>query len=285
MENQADEDLSKALSVGIVSYNSYDVIVRCLGRLIDTSAFSFLIVDNCSTDGSAQKLRERFPNATVLSMKQNLGYGRAANAAIENCRSPYFLLVNPDLMLSASDVHALLSSTRDLVPKPAIAAPAVRDKEAVRQGIKDKKWISGALMLFDLQQFKDIGFFDENIFLFSEETDLCFRATHAGKRIVVNTDQFVEHLKGQSSEPNPATEDLKNWHFAWSHFYFFAKHKLAYGRKSPYRMLLIYFLKSLFSGNRVKRRKFRNRFLGGFAFLRGRPAFAADGTPNGAHRK
>ncbi|NVD35546.1 glycosyltransferase family 2 protein [Marinobacter lutaoensis] len=270
---------TSSVTVAIVSYNSYDTIRNCMSDLIQSQAYPITIVDNASPDQSAQKLKSRYPHITVIESSRNLGYGGAANLALARATTPFVLLVNPDLKLTVEAVGRLESVVNKKNVNATLLAPAVQKKDHIRQGLVKRRWVIGAAMLFDMSRLKKIGFFDEKIFLFSEETDLCFRIRKAGQEIILDTDTYIEHLSGRSSTPSPVIEDLKNWHFGWSQLYFHDKHGLATGKKNPYRVSILYFIKSLVSLKAEKRVQYKARFLGARAYLRGEPAILPDGTP------
>lgn len=268
-----------ALTIAIVSYNSHAIISTCLDELITSNEFPVIIVDNASPDGSGQKLKQRYPNVTVIQVEQNIGYGRAANRAIAAAETPYLFLINPDLKARCADVSALFGHMRKQSPDVALMAPAVQQKDFVKKGIVEKDWVIGAAMMFNLGALQKVGVFDENIFLFSEESDLCLRIRRAGMRILLDSDLYVEHLYRQSSTPSARIEYLKNWHFGWSRMYFYSKHDLATGKKSPYRVASRYLMKYLFATRADKRQAYRAKMLGTLAFIRGQSAFLPDGRP------
>ncbi len=267
------------LTIAIISYNSYATIITCLSELIDADQFKIVIIDNASSDASATKLVNRFPNATVIASHINLGYGRAANLALAQCKTPYFLLVNPDLNASTAAVTQLLLAMRQLDKDVALLAPATSSKTFTQRGLLDVQWVIGAAMLFNLETLKAVGHFDEHIFLFSEESDLCKRIVEQGYKIHLYTDLFMEHLYKQSSAPNQQTEALKQWHHGWSRMYYRNKHGLDHGRYNPYKVTVLYLLKHLFALTRSKRLRYKYCFMGCVAFLRGKPAFTASGQP------
>lgn len=269
----------KQLTIAIISYNSFDVIQRCLADLIEKTGHSVVIADNASPDGSGKKLQARFPECQVLQLDKNLGYGRAANRIIAMTDTPFLLLLNPDLIASNQAVDNLLESAKTQGDSCAIMAPAVTTMDYIQKGLVKRDWVIGAAMLLNLNALKPVGFFDENIFLFSEETDLCFRARKAELGIWLNTSIFIEHLYRQSSTPSPTIEALKNWHIGWSQMYFHAKHGIASGSKKPARVLAKYAIKSMTSTSKQKRDQYKNRFRGTLAFLQGKSAFNPDGTP------
>lgn len=267
------------LTLIIISYNSHCVIKQCLASLFGSNKYPAIIIDNASTDGSSETLKESFPCAEIIALKQNIGYGRATNIALRKVKTPYAMLLNPDLYAKPEDIEKLLKHAKEAADDVAILAPAVKEKDFTGDAPESVKWISGSAMLFDMVKLKDIGLFDENIFLFFEETDLCQRTVDAGHKIQLCHDVFMRHIKGQSSPPNPKVEWMKNWHFGWSRAYFFTKHKKATGKRAPQRMALFYKLKSLYSINSEKRNKYKARYAGVRAFIRRENAFLDNGTP------
>jgi N-acetylglucosaminyl-diphospho-decaprenol L-rhamnosyltransferase len=266
-------------SLIIVSYNSNKMITQCLAPVIDSGIFPVTIVDNASTDGSARALEDRFPNARIEALEHNLGYGRAANLGLRKAGTPYAMLLNPDLVATPESIDHLMELAQSAAPETVIIAPAVKEKDHTGTAPEPVKWISGSAMLFHLERMERIGLFDENIFLFSEETDLCRRTIAAGCQILLCHDVFMEHFKGQSTPPNPEIEWMKSWHFGWSHAYYYCKHDMARGKQSPARMHWLYTMKSMAALRRMKRRKYKARAAGVRAFIKGEKAFTPNGDP------
>lgn len=267
------------LTVAIVSFNSYDAICRCLDALLTSSLCSVILVDNASTDGSGKRIKEKYPNIELIQSERNLGYGRAANLALVAAKTEYLFLINPDLMAEPEQVKAIYRSMLDQKGKAVVLAPAVAKKDFKCAGVVAKDWVIGAAMMFNIELLKRVGFFDENIFLFSEETDLCYRICQSGMGIYLDTDIYIEHLYRQSSTPERKIENLKNWHFAWSRMYCYSKHGLAKGKRNPYRVLFVYAVKYIFSTKKTKREIYRWRMKGVAAFVRGEKSFLENGIP------
>jgi len=268
------------LTIAIVTYNSFDVVCNCLDELLGSNQFKIIVVDNASTDTTGARLVQKYPGITLIQSNVNLGYGRAANRAIAVAETPYLLLINPDLKATTATVTALLGHMLKADEKSVLMAPAVFESDHTRKGLIEKDWVIGAAMLFNLERLKPVGVFDENIFLFSEENDLCLRIRKANLKILLDTDIYIEHLYRQSSTPNQAIDDLKDWHKAWSSMYFHTKHGLAIGKKSPKRMLALYFLKYLVATEPKKRALYKARYRGTLAFINGEPAILKNGNPN-----
>ena len=270
---------SDDLTIAIVSYNSYQAINSCLSELLDSKCFPVIIIDNASLDDTAERLEQRFPDATLVKSPRNLGYGRAANLAMASCTTKYLFLINPDLKATTAEVKHLLRTFKQQDEKVALLAPAVEDNAHTKEGLIEQKWVIGAAMMFNMDAMKPVGGFDENIFLFSEETDLCMRIQHAGLKILLDSDVYIEHLYRQSSTPNPKTEALKDWHQAWSFCYFNHKHNSDHGKYNPYRRAIRYFIKYLLAMDKAKKQRYKYRLKGTLSFLLRRPAILHSGSP------
>lgn len=265
------------LTIIIVSYNSAQTVMRCQSELLASARYPVIVVDNASSDGSADVLEKHFPDVRVMRMSQNLGYGRAANRGLAEVKTPYAFLLNPDLEATVVDVQAMLDFADRHADEASLFAPAVVSKDHQQCGAINREWVIGAAMFFKMANFEKVGFFDENIFLFSEETDLCRRLVVGGHKILLNTDVYLNHLKGQSSTPNPKIDALKNWHRGWSKMYYLHKHGLIMGWLSPRLMYLKYIFKALVAISGVKRNQYAARATGMQAYLRGEQAFWANG--------
>lgn len=270
---------NEKITVVIVSYNSYKALVQCMDEWLSKPACRVIIVDNASTDNSAVLLGQRYPSVEVVAESVNLGYGRGANRGFEMVKTPYSLLLNPDIVCSVEKLEQLLSRAESLSNNFAILSPAVTDKDFTQSGLHKKTWVIGAAMLFNMKSMADIGFFDKRIFLFSEETDLCLRVVNANLSIYLDSDIYLNHLLKQSSTPSLAVENLKNWHSGWSKMYYRRKHGLNVGKKAEWRVIFSYFVRYLFATNSLKRLAYRARLAGSLAFILGKQAFYADGSP------
>lgn len=267
------------LTVVVVSYNSGEAMTPLLERIAEAPGLRVLVVDNHSSDGTPEQVRARFPKVEVIDAGGNLGYGRAANIGLSRAMGDYALLLNPDLLASPEDIDRLLAHARRDSDDTAIWGPATRAKDHTGAPPRPVHWVSGSAMLFHLAKISRVGLFDENIFLFSEETDLCERTLAAGHGIVLCPDVFFDHKVGQATRPNPRIEYMKWWHFGWSQCYRITKNGHSTLFRNPLRKYLNYRLHSLIATSARKRRKWKAKADGAQAFLRGEKAFRADGSP------
>lgn len=277
--------MQKDLTVIIVTYNSKDVIGKCLINILSDSV-NVTVVDNASTDGTIDFVMNNFPEVKIISSSQNIGFGRGCNLGIKDAATQYILLLNPDVITSSGAIENLLYSYKKL-ERPAILAPRTRkDKMYDSKKLHEKHdWVSGAAMLFEKEMINKIGGFDEKIFLFSEEVDLCARARKAGYDVLIANEIYMDHMVGGSSSFNPKISYLKYWHMGWGRAYYDNKHEetITYIKNtsvwiSKYAMKLL--LNSV-TGNRTKVIKYKGLLAGSVSFILGRSAFDATGKPRG----
>jgi len=116
------------ITIFIISYNSYDIISECKNELLDLNTFRVIIIGNASSDHSADRLKQHYPNAEILPLEKNLGYGRAANIALEMVKTPYSLLLNPDLYASPTEINELLCLAQSHKGEATVFAPEAKGR-------------------------------------------------------------------------------------------------------------------------------------------------------------
>lgn len=274
----------RMLTIVIVSYNSAGALQKCQHEFLASNRFPVIIVDNASRDDSADVLERNYPHAQLLRMERNEGYGRAANRGLHAVQTPYAFLLNPDLEMTLAAAEAMLEFARHHDNEACLFAPAVAARRYLKQGAIAQEWVSGAAMLFRMADFRELGFFDEQIFLYAEDDDLCRRIVDSGRRILLNSDLYVRHLQKQSSAPNPKLDALRNWHRGWSLMYLKHKHGDLAGWFAPRRIWYWYWLKGKFGRSAAVRQRHAQRAAGMLAYLRGEKAFMADGRAQGTDR-
>jgi GT2 family glycosyltransferase len=229
----------------VVSHDSAQVLAECLTAL-RTEGVSAIVVDNASTDES-RAIAESL-GAQLVANARNEGYGRANNAGLEACRTPYALIVNPDLVLQPGAIMALLAaaarypdagllaprivepSGRVFLQPRSLLSPArlnLKGAMALPEGDVCLPFLSGACLLVRREIFLALGGFDPAIFLFYEDDDLCRRMRDAGHALVHVDAAQALHGRGRSSTPNPGRRFTARWHLAWSHAYVATKYGLA----------------------------------------------------------
>jgi GT2 family glycosyltransferase len=225
------------LSIVIVSWNTCDLLADCLTSIYiqpPKCEFEVWVVDNASTDGTPQMLREDFPQVCLVENQQNIGFARANNHAIDYSNSRYVLLLNPDTVVKPGALQKLVqymdenpktgaAGPRLLNPDETLqtscyAAPTLR-REFIRMFKFDRIWsdccyrmecwdldqprevdiIQGACLMLRREALDRVGLLDETFFIYSEDFDLCYRLLKDGWDRVWLPDAEVIHYGGQST--------------------------------------------------------------------------------------
>lgn len=272
------------LTIVTVTYNSSSVIGALLESVRGVGA-EIIVVDNGSSDDTLA-IAAGYPHVRIIK-NANSGYGRAANLGFAAANTPYVLLANPDVVFSAGAIEAMVASAESH-PDIAILSANIFERDNGKkhflrsydfdaEGLATTDWVVGAVMFMRRDVIQKLGGFDENIFLFYEETDLCLRAVKAGYRIAVVRAAEAQHEAGSSSGESVRVAGIKAWHAAWSKAYYHRKHfsRLTYARKcisgvvnSVRRMGV-----ALLLCNMREYSRHRHALLGWIAGIRGESAF------------
>ncbi len=211
----------------IVTFKSEHIINDCLKDIPEEC--KKIIVENSSSNEFYKNLENKIPNLKVFVMNGNCGFGKANNFGILNSDTDYLFLINPDAKIYKSEIDKIITIIQNV--DFAIAAPQIIEKFKIYKQNKENKdyvivnEVPGMAMILNKKKFSN-NFFDENFFLYLEETDLCKRVKESGEKIIeINAE--VSHLGNQSHKHYDSfeIEKSRNWHWMWSKFYFSKKHK------------------------------------------------------------
>ena len=221
----------KDITIIIASFRSKTKIKKCLNSI--NKNCSVINVENSNDLDFKRDIEGDFPNVKCILTGENLGYGRANNIGIKETKTKYALIINPDTELYPETLEAFSLSAQQH-PNFAIIGPNIIYAEAKTQINYSKKPkihkaenVKGFAMFLNLHEFKDIGFFDENFFIYLEEIDLCKRLIGNNKKIYWDSNIPIFHQGGQSHDNsvNYEMELSRNWHWMWSTFYYNKKYK------------------------------------------------------------
>jgi N-acetylglucosaminyl-diphospho-decaprenol L-rhamnosyltransferase len=232
------------LSIVVLSWNVREMLAACLRSLPGAAGewwarAEVVVVDNASTDGSAEIAREQFHRVRVLALRENRGFSAGNNAGIRASRGRFVLLLNPDTIALPGSIEVmcrymegqpdvgvvgprLLNPDGTLQPSrrrfPTLATALVEStplqQAFPRAGVlqrfyiedrpdgetQDVDWLSGAALLCRRETLEQVGLFDPGYFMFSEEVDLCRRVRDAGWRVVYLPGAEITHFGGQSTD-------------------------------------------------------------------------------------
>jgi N-acetylglucosaminyl-diphospho-decaprenol L-rhamnosyltransferase len=232
------------LGVAVVSYNTRDVLATCLVSLVSEGVEDVTVVDNGSTDGTAELVRDRFPNFRLKINEGNRGYGAAANDAMRSSPCAALLVLNSDTVVDAGAL-ASLTAYLSAHPEAGLVGPRLVNPDHSLQpscfpfpgmidalvsetgihrllrlipGLRELflrtwshdrarrvPWVLGAALAIRLSAFAAVDGFDEEIFMYGEEVDFARRLAAAGYETHFTPAATVMHIGGASSGDQLAT--------------------------------------------------------------------------------
>ena len=219
------------VSVVVVTYDALPWIENCL---MSVEGYDTVVVDNASTDGTAAFVRERFPAVRLLE-EENRGLAAGWNAGIRATSGAYVLILNADAWADGGAVERL-AAFADAHPRSAVVGPRLRYPDGRLQPsvrgfptpwrlateylflrklaprtralnafyaagfdharVAQADFVMGACMLVRREAIDEVGLLDEEFFLFSEETDWCYRFAQAGWQVLFTPDAEFVHVGG-----------------------------------------------------------------------------------------
>ncbi len=190
------------ISIIIVSYNSAELLPACFASLATTNDdnYQLIVVDNASSDGSANLVRQQYPDVLLIANQHNYGFGAACNQGMAAASGEYFLFFNPDVQITPNWL-TILRQHLQANPKAAIICPTTlypNQAPPTRQGVAITAAVPGCAMLLRRSAWQAIGGFDPTIFLYWEDTELCWRAWLLGWQVLEDFEAVVVHERGGS---------------------------------------------------------------------------------------
>ena len=230
------------LRVVVVTYSpgpSLEIFLASL-RAATTASYEVVLADNGSEDGSPQ-LAAKAAEVTLVETGGNLGYGRASNIGAEGAKTPWLLIVNPDVRWCEPGALDVLLAAGERWPQggafgPAIVTPegalypSARALPSLGRGIGHALagwwwpsnpwtasyrrergtpeeapvgWLSGSALLMRREAFESVGGFDPQYFMYFEDVDLCDRLGRAGWSSIYVPSAVVEHSGGHATSRSP----------------------------------------------------------------------------------
>jgi N-acetylglucosaminyl-diphospho-decaprenol L-rhamnosyltransferase len=238
----------------VVTYDALPWIDQCLGSLAGVET---VVVDNGSSDGTVAFVRERYPDVRLLE-SENRGLGAGWNLGLRETTGTYALLLNADAWLAEGALERLVAFA-DSRPRAAVVGPRLLNPDGTLQRsvrgfptvwrlateyfflrklapgssalnafyaggfdhgeVREVEVVMGACMLVRRDAVEQVGYCDEDYFLFSEETDWCFRFREAGWEVVFFPGAECTHVRGASHSGRLYRENLRG------HLLFLTKHR------------------------------------------------------------
>lgn len=229
------------VSIIIVNWNTRELLakcLRCVQETIQQVSYEVFVVDNASTDGSQELVRQAFPAVRLIANAENVGFARANNQAMQVAQGRYILLLNSDAFVKPGTVDTMVRFM-DAHPEAGLSAckllyedgrlqrscasfPTLATELYIALGLdklfprspifgayqmtdwdyadtREVDVIMGAFMLARAEAVQQVGLLDEQFFMYSEEVDWCYRFHRAGWRIFFYPQAEAIHLWGGSS--------------------------------------------------------------------------------------
>lgn len=229
-----------SLSVIIVTYNSAEVIEACLEGLhsSDDLAMEIIVVDNCSSDGTADLVQAKFPLVQMIRSSRNLGFAAAVNLGSKEVGGDNIALINPDAIVSSAALVRLMTIQRNR-KNPSVIAPLIVQphgrlrivsaghfpsswrmlchyigmsrltRRRIFEGhyllehqlepVHSVDWVTGAVWVVPTSEWKKLGGLTERWFMYAEDVEFCWRAKADGLEVLLARDVTATHLVGGSS--------------------------------------------------------------------------------------
>jgi N-acetylglucosaminyl-diphospho-decaprenol L-rhamnosyltransferase len=234
------------VSIIVVNWNTRGLLADCLNSIKQTAGdlgIEIIVVDNASTDGSQEMVRQSFPQVRLIKNIENVGFARANNQAIEASQGRYVLLFNSDALAQPGALRAMVAYA-DGYPDIGIVGAQLLNGDGSFQAsytrfptlwreflilsglgrllfgpwypshgpdqsraVTDADYVEGACMLARREAVEQVGGLDEGYFMYAEEVDWCFGMRRAGWRVVYLPQARIIHLGGGSSSKGSARRE------------------------------------------------------------------------------
>ncbi|MBP9719239.1 MAG: glycosyltransferase family 2 protein [Candidatus Levybacteria bacterium] len=246
------------LSIIILSYNTEKLTLTCLFSLVKyykkeltEKTFEIIVVDNNSSDTSVESIKSSSISSfvTVVVSKENLGFSKGINLGATYATGEQLLFLNSDTeceddglmnMMVYKEEHTQIGIMGGRLKNPdgsyqasagvfytlprvfLLLAGAERFGKLRYNPKKIEKvdWVSGAMLIVDRTLFRELGGFDEKLFMYMEDMELCFRVKKMGKEVVFYPECTIQHLSHGSSNRGFAIIQIYR-----GMIYFYKKHK------------------------------------------------------------
>lgn len=233
------------IAIVIISFNVEKLLKECLEsvyRETKDARFEIWVIDNHSRDASVQMLKRDFPQIHLIENADNVGFTRANNQAVRQCRTDYVLLLNPDTLIREGAIDKMVRFM-DEHPDVGVSGCRVENEDgslqlACRRSIPSPSAaffrltglsrlfphsqrmakynltyldpakthevdaVSGAFLVIRRKTIEQIGLLDETFWIFGEDIDWCIRAKKAGWKVMYYPDARILHYKGVGCSTN-----------------------------------------------------------------------------------
>ena len=252
------------VTVIVVSFYSEGIIENLIKSIDDN--IKIIIVENSLNLKLKENIEKKHQNVEVIIPDRNLGNGGGINCGLKKVKTEFALYLDVDTLPEKNMISSLLEYS-NIIKDFSILAP----KDLSHQYSKDlyinfnesekfhkMQFITGCAMFIKMEELKKIGLFDENIFLYYEETAFYFRCHKANLGIYLIDSAIFTHI-GSSAIDKKYDHQIsinRNWHFCWSKFYYYKKNfSYFYGLKKTFPNFIRAIKKYLFFSIKKENKK------------------------------
>ena len=168
------------ITVVIITYKSENIIYEFIKKIPKT--IKVIIIDNSQNYELKKNIEKEHKNISLF-LKENNGVSSALNFAVDKIQTKYFLQISPDIEFNFNDLNFFIELAKEKKDNFAAIGPRFTDvNEKSHKQISEKiefgqiESVHGSCMFINKDSFLNIGKFDENFFLYFEETEFCYRA-------------------------------------------------------------------------------------------------------------
>ncbi len=238
------------VAVVIVSWNTRDILRGCLRSVLEQTqqvSFQVFVIDNNSHDGSADMVRNEFPDVTLIANAENRGFAAACNQGMKLASARYTLLLNPDTVVLDDAISRCVRYADFHLDVGVVGCQVLEDEDRItptgfsfpsplnvflalsglsrafphsrlfgrpefswwdRRSERDVDVVTGMFMLVRREAIAQVGLMDEAYFVYSEEADWCYRFAQAGWRRVFTPSARIVHLDGGAKSTKQASKRM-----------------------------------------------------------------------------
>ncbi len=246
-----------------------------LHETVQKTQHEVMVVDNASQDGSAEMVRRSFPGVVLLESKQNLGFSRANNLAARRAKGAFLLFLNPDTVVTERAVDEMVAFLRANPKAAAVGCKLLNEDGSLQRScgrfpnlgielctrtllsrafpnsrifgrhklsdwdyatVRSVDWLTGACLLVRKAVFDELAGFDENIFMFYDDVDLCLRLRRKGWDLLFYPHVSVYHFHGGAWRERRQVAIKQNLVNA---LYYYRKHHSKLARAALHVLMLL----------------------------------------------
>ena len=226
-----NKNISKKITIILIAYKSEKLINAFVKKIPNT--IKVIIIENSNNLLLKRKIEKKHKNIKVY-IKKNEGVSASINYAVKKIKTEFFLQISPDIKFDYMDLNKFIGIAKKLDNKFSALGPRFlnvnnKSHKQINKNLKigSINSIHGSFMFINKKKFKEIGGFDNNFFLYFEETDYCKRASNVGlKAYQINEIKVKTEGRSVLIKNKKEKKELNNiliWHFIWSKYYYSKK--------------------------------------------------------------